>query len=189
MVEHILETPADCDCGGQTGNCPVCVGGLGVCKVCGKAEAELDETPECPGPKNSTDSMGCSVDEGGDPTLEGLRTVSERLDQLYGSDKLRTDDARQVRRIADFVDALINKYDDWQSMETAPTDGTQFLATLSNGNVVILSDLPNCNHYSWYKASCSSSIPVTRTFPEGSLEKDMLLAVCWKLMPEPGTIS
>jgi hypothetical protein len=29
--------------------CWLCDGGLSFCKVCGLAEAELDETPVCPG--------------------------------------------------------------------------------------------------------------------------------------------
>ena len=49
MVKHILMTSEDCDCGGKTDRCPVCDWGLGQCKVCGKAEIELIDTPECPG--------------------------------------------------------------------------------------------------------------------------------------------
>ena len=35
------------------GSCWLCDGGLGVCKVCGMAEIELDETPECPGRRHA----------------------------------------------------------------------------------------------------------------------------------------
>lgn len=78
--------------------------------------------------------------------------------------------------------------DDWQDIKTAPQDGTQFLATLSNGWVVILSEIPNSKHCSWYRASCSMSVPVARTHPEGSLD-ECLVAICWKPMLEPGVIT
>ena len=42
-VSHSLMTPADCDCGGYTGRCNICDGGLGLCKRCGKGEVELSE--------------------------------------------------------------------------------------------------------------------------------------------------
>ncbi len=48
MAEHKLMTPAECDCPG-TPYCPICDGGLAYCMVCKKAEAELDDWPECPG--------------------------------------------------------------------------------------------------------------------------------------------
>ncbi len=33
----------------REGSCWLCDGGLACCKVCGLAERELDEQPECPG--------------------------------------------------------------------------------------------------------------------------------------------
>lgn len=54
MTDHILKTPADCDCNGE-GHCVICDGGLAHCKVCGLGEVQLDETPECPGPANPED--------------------------------------------------------------------------------------------------------------------------------------
>lgn len=48
--KHLLYTPETCDhAHTDGGNCPVCDGGLGVCRVCGKAESELDDCPTCPG--------------------------------------------------------------------------------------------------------------------------------------------
>ena len=45
---HILTTPQTCDCDKQSDiPCPVCDWGLGICKVCGAAEVELDER-DCP---------------------------------------------------------------------------------------------------------------------------------------------
>lgn len=50
MTEHILKNSEDCGCDGMSGKCPVCDWGLGVCKICGLAECQLDERPDCPGP-------------------------------------------------------------------------------------------------------------------------------------------
>lgn len=46
-MDHVFKQPRDCTCGGDTGTCPICDGGLAWCKACGQAEGEL--TPECPG--------------------------------------------------------------------------------------------------------------------------------------------
>ncbi len=48
MTDHILMTPDDhhiC----RDGSCWLCEGGLACCKVCGLAERELDDQPECLG--------------------------------------------------------------------------------------------------------------------------------------------
>lgn len=51
-MEHILLTNETCTCNKSSEqNCPVCDGGLGVCAVCGAAECELLDMPECPGHK------------------------------------------------------------------------------------------------------------------------------------------
>ena len=42
---HQYWTAKECACGAD--HCPICEGGLAVCKVCGLAEGEL--TTECPG--------------------------------------------------------------------------------------------------------------------------------------------
>ena len=39
---HVLLEPKDCPCDGDP-FCNICEGGLGLCRVCGKAEIELDE--------------------------------------------------------------------------------------------------------------------------------------------------
>lgn len=51
-MEHNFKTPEECKC--EEGNCPICIGGLGICKVCGLAEGEL--TTDCPG--EDSRSMG-----------------------------------------------------------------------------------------------------------------------------------
>lgn len=40
-AEHVLLTPADCNCGGAY--CNICEGGLGYCKVCHGGESDLDQ--------------------------------------------------------------------------------------------------------------------------------------------------
>lgn len=51
--QHVLITPATCDCNKLSDDpCPVCDGGLAMCSVCHKAEAELDEP--CAPPAEAT---------------------------------------------------------------------------------------------------------------------------------------
>lgn len=54
-MTHTLETPATCPCSGDSGNCPICDGGLALCKVCGGAEASLPS--ECPGRRMSPEEQ------------------------------------------------------------------------------------------------------------------------------------
>lgn len=48
-MKHVFRTPEDCNCNqlenGQS--CPVCDGGIAICKVCGLMEGAL--TTDCPG--------------------------------------------------------------------------------------------------------------------------------------------
>lgn len=46
-MKHDFITSAECNC--DSPQCPVCVGGLAICKVCGLAEGCL--TTDCPGEK------------------------------------------------------------------------------------------------------------------------------------------
>ena len=51
---HVLLTPETCPCDKQSDiSCNVCDGGLAVCSLCGKAEAELDRPCQSPGPRYS----------------------------------------------------------------------------------------------------------------------------------------
>lgn len=86
------------------------------------------------------------------------------------------------RKDAEAIVALINE---WNPMETAPRDGTEFLAVLSNGWVVIMSETPNHGNYryDWYRVQGNISVPIERTHPAGSL-KNSLTAKGWKPMPE-----
>lgn len=53
-MKHILKVSGvDCDCHKKTDyECPVCEWNASICKVCGAAECELLDMPDCPGHKN-----------------------------------------------------------------------------------------------------------------------------------------
>lgn len=59
-MEHKIMTPETCKfkridpVGHHAYPCPVCDGGLNVCEVCGMAEADLLDNPECSGPLKSS---------------------------------------------------------------------------------------------------------------------------------------
>lgn len=72
---------------------------------------------------------------------------------------------------------------EWQPIETAPKDGTQFLAALNNGWVTILSEVPGCERYAWYRSN-GISVPVARTHIAESL-KESILATHWMPLPSP----
>jgi hypothetical protein len=76
---------------------------------------------------------------------------------------------------------------EWNAdMSAAPHDGSQFLAALSNGWVVIISEVPNWHRYAWYRVSGNLSVPVAETHSKDSL-KDSILATHWQPLPKhPG---
>lgn len=75
---------------------------------------------------------------------------------------------------------------EWQPIETAPKDGTEFLAALSNDWVIIISEVPNWDRYAWYRTSTNVSIPVARTHEPSSLKDgNCLLATHWMPLPQP----
>lgn len=51
---HIYKTAQDCGCAGS-GGCPICDGGLALCKVCGGADGCM--TADCPGRHLTVDEM------------------------------------------------------------------------------------------------------------------------------------
>lgn len=71
----------------------------------------------------------------------------------------------------------------WQPIETAPAGGIQFLAYLSNGWIIILSEPHEIHNHSWYRGD-GPSIPIVRTHAEGSCE-DHMRATHWMPLPEP----
>lgn len=52
-MEHDYITPEECNCDKE--HCPVCIGGLAICKVCGLAEGCL--TTHCPGERVNGDDQ------------------------------------------------------------------------------------------------------------------------------------
>lgn len=72
----------------------------------------------------------------------------------------------------------------WRDISTAPKDGTEFLAALSNGWRVILSEPRGSERFAWYTSSARISVPIARTHREGSLTES-LLATHWMPLPSP----
>ncbi len=73
---HQLKTSADCDCARtiNDGRCNICDYGLGICKVCGRAEAQLDEDGgQCPGQPPTAD---VATQVSGDPLPENVATMT-----------------------------------------------------------------------------------------------------------------
>lgn len=73
----------------------------------------------------------------------------------------------------------------WRDIESAPRDGTQFLAALSNGWVVIMSEVPKWDRYAWYQTSSTViDVPVARTHRPETLTES-ILATHWQPLPDP----
>jgi hypothetical protein len=73
----------------------------------------------------------------------------------------------------------------WKPIETAPRDGTQFLAALSNGWTAILNEVRGWDRYAWYQGG-GTNIPVARTHKADSLTGS-ILATHWRPLPSPPT--
>ena len=79
----------------------------------------------------------------------------------------------------------------WQPISTAPRDGTQFLALLSNGWYAILSHKAEPNEdrhsYRYWRSSCSVDSPVVETHPENMdwAKYHTILAEWWQPLPAP----
>lgn len=61
MTKHVFVTPEECACD-KDGDCMICDGGLGLCRVCGGAEGSL--TTECPGFQISTEQSDAIYNRG-----------------------------------------------------------------------------------------------------------------------------
>lgn len=71
----------------------------------------------------------------------------------------------------------------WQPIETAPRKGEEFLAYLSNGWIMILSEPHDIHNFSWYKTSSHTDVPIVRTHAEGTCD-DSIRATHWMPLPE-----
>lgn len=71
----------------------------------------------------------------------------------------------------------------WQPIETAPRDGTEFLACLSNRWAVILSEVIGADRYAWYRCA-GVSVPVVRTH-FGLTDFSGPIATHWMPLPTP----
>lgn len=79
---------------------------------------------------------------------------------------------------------------DWQPIETAPRDGTQFLALLSNGWYALLSDRSNEGWpYQWWTSAGNVSLPIVETHPADTdwSKTHTILATHWMHLPPPPT--
>ena len=74
--------------------------------------------------------------------------------------------------------------EEWQPIETAPRDGTTFLAALSNGWCVLLAENPGLKKFSWYISSGPTAVPIVRTHDSSTLE-GCILATHWQPTPKP----
>lgn len=71
----------------------------------------------------------------------------------------------------------------WQPIKTAPR-GREFLALLSNGWRVILTDRSKDDGYfAWYDSSLSISIPIERTHRH-KVDESFIRAIAWMDLPE-----
>jgi hypothetical protein len=122
-----------------------------------------------------------------------------------GRDELRADTEAVIRnvpeqsvvaRVAHGCLALLDQADagerEWRPIDSAPKDGTNFLASLSNGWVVILSEVPGWDRFAWYRCSAQAvSVPVARTHhPAPTVEthdnsSSFTLATHWMPLPPP----
>lgn len=74
----------------------------------------------------------------------------------------------------------------WQPIETAPRDGTQFLALLSNGWYELLRCRADADgHYEWWTALGNVSVPIVETHPNNTdwAKSHTLLATHWMPLP------
>lgn len=77
---------------------------------------------------------------------------------------------------------------EWQPIETAPKDGTKFLAMLSNGWYEILSSPVEMDgYYDWWSAMGGVDIPIVESHPKNTdwSKSNTILATHWMPLPEP----
>lgn len=75
----------------------------------------------------------------------------------------------------------------WQDISTAPRDGSQFLALVSNGWKLIASSphrMKRGAYYTWWAGGDLRNFPIVDTFPEGYDFSETELLVKWMPLPE-----
>ncbi len=77
---------------------------------------------------------------------------------------------------------------EWKPIDSAPRDGTQFLALLSNGWYELLRCRADMDgHYEWWTALGNVSVPIVETHPKNTdwAKSHTILATHWMPLPEP----
>lgn len=77
---------------------------------------------------------------------------------------------------------------EWKPIETAPKDGTQFLALLSNGWYELLRCRADLEwSYQWWTATGRVSLPIVETHPADTdwSSTHTILATHWMPLPPP----
>lgn len=85
---------------------------------------------------------------------------------------------------------ILKDVDNWQPISTAPKNGSEFLACLSNGWRVILSAgiaIREGHRYAWWISSCLSSIPYVPSHPKDTNWEASytIIATHWQPLPNP----
>jgi hypothetical protein len=82
---------------------------------------------------------------------------------------------------------------EWQPIETAPLDGSQFLVALTNGWVSIISGYSRWKtetpRYDWWRSLSGLSIPYEPSHPKGTdwAKTGTIRATHWMPLPPPPT--
>jgi len=75
---------------------------------------------------------------------------------------------------------------EWQPIDTAPKDGTKFLAALSSGWILIMHEVQGRDGlYQWYATQGNTDVPIMRTHP-GTLPNRPIATHWMPLPPPPG---
>jgi len=83
---------------------------------------------------------------------------------------------------------MTNKHQGWQPISSAPRDGTQFLALVSNGWHALARAPQNLDWpYQWWLSSDRQSYPVVETHPDDTdwSQSYTMLLTHWMPLPPP----
>ena len=115
----------------------------------------------------------------------GARGDYERAElRSDGSEEHLQDCENKVRRFMKVRAELKERLaPEWQPIDTAPKDGSQFLAALSNGWVEIISRDPAWKNFAWYRGG-SQRLPVEDTHGGFVFDRSVILATHWMPIPK-----